>query len=224
MRQRNAASLSHEERYTWSVFHAATCLITAASRIELAIDLIRRSPSGLLRGRHQVRRDVWLDYHLSHFASSLVSLQDATILLIAEVYQLGLAPRYCTLDVLASHRHVRATAAVKALKALDKVGAPHRTRRNVYLHRAEEAGLGLYVGEECAHNVQGLALINSSSAKSSESLDDERYAWRVLLRLALPQVKAARHEAVAATTRVLDALSKEYTLRADALRQLSGNA
>jgi hypothetical protein len=218
-RSRNRRAMRPVEVYAWRVFHAAFNVQRVADRLEIAKSLLGRAPTFLRHGRRKIRRDVWIDYHLSQLSAAMVSLQDCLQILTAEVVDLGVAARHCTSQLVLSHRYIQGTAVAKAIKALDREVENHRSRRNRHLHQGSEATLGEYVETEMESYLQGLALLNASKPRD-QWLNTERTGWRALLKIARPQVDDACAKSILATRACLDALLPEVERRLTVLDRI----
>ncbi|MCX6120977.1 MAG: Cthe_2314 family HEPN domain-containing protein [Ignavibacteriales bacterium] len=147
-RRTNRSRLNQGELYVTDVFNNASNLIKVFDRIRYSQYLINRSPKGFLTKDNSNGRRDWTDYHFFVYTTSMASILDCMLMLSAEVYELGLSPRFCTFEIITQHKWIAGSDLVKSLRQLRKTLDPHISRRHRFLHRGEESGFVDLVDEE----------------------------------------------------------------------------
>jgi len=214
----NRASMSISERYTWSVLGVMFAFHRVIERERAARTLILVSPARLRGTSGKLDRADWIEYHLSAHAVALTSLSDLCLHLTNRVYQLGLAPRYCKLDVITSNASISRTPIAKKLRALEKVLGDQKQRRNRYLHQGDEADIGSFTDAGFALDLKGLSVVQRVQP-SPEIANILRQGWRWILRDLKPVLDAAAEAATEAVLPCFDAVHPRFTLTLAALQR-----
>jgi hypothetical protein len=167
-------------------------------------------------------RSDWVKYHLGYFTVSLASLVDVALRLTAHVYQLGLAQRWCTMEVVTSHERVRHGVTAKALRAVDAALQRFKERRNRHLHWGEDADPGELTDPEFFLNLGMITFVHAISPLKRIDAEWLREAWQEALGALRPVLVKAQQEAATALDRVLTALEPRYEVTTRALDALTG--
>ena len=133
--------ITPEFAYHNSVFHYASNLIGAISRMEEVPIYLRRFPNSKFYNEHGITLHKWVNYHYSNYLVVIVSLYDIALLLTNAIFVLGIDPRCCNEKRVAKNRFVRKT---KVKGALDKLGVAvddYREPRQLYVHRGRVPSL-----------------------------------------------------------------------------------
>ena len=181
---------SPSEEYLMNVFQRATSLTDIFSRLTQASYLLSRSPRSIRMHGMKMNRNEWVEYHFFIYSTSLVSLLDCSLILIAEVYQLGLLPRHCTYDIISNHATIRGSKLSKILKKLKKELISTTDRRHRILHRGESPDLGELTDALSFLQLRVMTLINATD-DSMINKNDISHLWRVLFKEVRPRLNIA---------------------------------
>lgn len=134
--------LYSHELVTVNVFRGATRMLSSIERLLEVPFYITRFPNNSAFTKAGITRVKWIRYHYSMFTITAVTVADTSLLLSAEVFDLGLEPRDCSERSITKNRHIRGKSTEKALRELHKLAQPYRETRNAVVHHGEEADLG----------------------------------------------------------------------------------
>jgi hypothetical protein len=189
--QKNNRSLfTPSEEYLMNVFQRATSLADIFSRLSQSVYLLSRSPKSIRMHGMKMNRNEWVEYHFFIYSTSLVSLLDCSLILIAEVYKLGLLPRHCTFDIITNHATIRGSKLSKILKKLRKELTSTTDRRHRILHRGESPDLGELTDALSFLQLRVMTVINATD-DSMINKNNLSYIWRVLFKEVRPQLNIA---------------------------------
>ncbi len=211
-------ALTPAQRYDLNVHRRLTAILSVFERLDYASLFVRTFPIGSA-AKKRVRRDFWVDYHFGYYTITLPSLVDLSLLLIATVYQLGLADRHCRYDVIREHGMLVGTSVPQKLAELAAVLKSITTRRNLHLHRGQLADIAEVGETEFLENLKMMTFVNEAghpmvSAKWLSA------AWREAMRSITPILDDERQKVVDAVLAVLNSTMPEYKSRSDALRKM----
>jgi hypothetical protein len=183
--------------------------VRAFDRLDLASYLLYRSPTSLGTLSRPVIRNEWTEYHFTAFTSALATVGDCCLLLVADVYDLGLPPKQCTLEAITTNRWVRNSAAAKALRLLHRKLQEHRERRNRYLHRGDEADFGELTSSQHLDDLRMVTWLHSLKDLSIEPRLLQ-VLWKFELTDLRPLLTAATTECVDKTVAILSSLERPF--------------
>lgn len=90
-----------------------------------------------------ISREQWIRITLDVLLSRLTSIRDCIFLLIAEVFELGLAPKSTSRSQLKTNPGILSVPSLADLiEDIANIGRSFRDERDVHLHRGEERSLG----------------------------------------------------------------------------------
>jgi hypothetical protein len=218
-RESNRTSMTQAGHYRHLVMWRTINLLGMFERLERARYLLLRSPPATRSRTTRLDRADWTQYHFWVFTACLPAITDCCLLLTANVYQLGIPPRFCTFDLVTSHDWLKGTGTSRALKSLRKGLEDHTQRRHRYLHRGEAPDIGELTDPEWLMDLRQLTFLHSVG----EGSVDKRLltgAWRVTLRELRPVLGAAESSALDGTEGVLKVLLPQFERRAQLLGQM----
>lgn len=127
--------ITPEIAYHNSVFHYASNLIDAISRMEEVPIYLRRFPTSKYFNENGITLHKWINYHYSSYLVVVVSLYDIALLLTNAVFALGINPRFCNKKKVAKNEFVRKTEVKMCLDKLSEAIDDYRETRHLYVHR-----------------------------------------------------------------------------------------
>ena len=216
----NRDRMSVSDRYENRVLQRTFGLLNTVRALEDAQRMIRVFPAQVGRGRDAVSRDRWVDYHYGYFTVSLASIPDVAVLLTATVFQLGIAPKHCTANIVVSSESIKGTPVVTALRALGRSVQEVKERRNRHVHRGEHAEVDGLSSDTLLRDLKTMTFLQSIRP----TLVDRnlmRDAWREAVKEFTPRLEEESKQVGEAISVVLDALLAEFTSRSDLLRKLA---
>jgi hypothetical protein len=212
----NRAHATQSQRYHYDVFSRAQNLIRVFDRLDRSASLLFSTPGFHGRRKQPLTRNDWTEYHFSVFTTALASVVDTSLLLIAEVYQLGFPPRQCTMPSVTENRWVTGSTTA-AIRSLEKKLQQHRQRRNRYLHWGDEADFGDLTNSEFLQDLRTITWLHSLG-KLDVDKKDLRLVWQGELENLKPKVSGAIDDALAGTQGVLTAIEKPLRDRGTLLK------
>lgn len=215
----NRKRMSHAERYVVDVMYPWIAVTNVANRIETAERLLYLSPRSFRNPPASVDRDDWTEYHFTALTVAFGSVLDVGLILSSKVFELGLAPRHITLDVLSNHASVGTGPVRTALRSLDKFLERHRERRNRIVHRGERADFGELTDEEFIGTLRSLTFLNRVGPKAVASSELSGW-WRHALAELQPVLAASSDGAAKELERLMDALLPQLEMRLKAYGNL----
>ena len=139
-----------EDSYEFRVGRRVQALMGRLDRLRESLVMLQINPGADVLKRLEVSRAGWIEYHYAVYAVNLASLGDLSVLLTADAFELGIAKRHATADVVKSAPRIRKSSAKFALDGLETAIRSHRETRNLYIHRGESfdldkvSGTGLF--------------------------------------------------------------------------------
>jgi hypothetical protein len=215
-RENNRASLSPSDHYLMQVFDRTNNLMHVINRLRRARYLLGRSPRPYNIRALSFNRGDWSDYHFFVYTTSLASVLDCALLLIATVFRLGLPPRYCTFDLITQHHRLAASNLPKHLRSLKKSLWHHIQRRHRYLHRGEESNIGELTDPDAFLYLRAATLV-ADAFHHEFAYDGEIPApilsnwWRLEFRQLRPLLEQSERDVFAKVSQVLDSLQPEVS-------------
>lgn len=155
-RVKNPAQLTQHEKYHWQVFLYLANILGAVERLNDIQTYIDRFPTPRTYEKSGITQDKWIKYHYANFVSTIITIYDTSLLLVNELFLLGLDPRECNERTIARNSHVRHTRVGEILKELDNVTQEYRKPRNMQVHRGEDPKIGILQYHEMASLLQSI--------------------------------------------------------------------
>jgi hypothetical protein len=143
-RQSSRARLSPYQIYKVDVFHRLSNLVRVYNRLLNSRYLLRRTPNYSSSKSIRITRNDWTDYNFYVYTTSLASIADCLLLLIAQVCILNIPDKRCTLKRVFANPGLKHSKIKKTFFTLNDRLEHHILRRHRYLHRGEESSLEDY--------------------------------------------------------------------------------
>ena len=205
-RAKNPPEINWREYYHWCVFQYSANLIGAIDKLNDIQTYIGRFPSPRTYERKGITQDTWIKYHYGNYVSTMVTIYDTSLLLVNEVFLLGLDPRDCKERTVAKNSKVINTAAGNALAGLNKVTQQYRYPRNIQQHRGEQPEIGILQVHEALSNLQ-----RAGEHFMDKNKLDELY---VLARSAITaDLEIRTQQVVNVLSQLFDSLIAQYDLQ-----------
>jgi hypothetical protein len=151
-------TLTAADSYNLDVFDATGAVIQSFDLLERSRNFARSIPSAnYLRGL-KINRHDWLEYHISTFLITLVTIGDETVLLVNDVLRLGIDSRHCRAVAVKSNKWVKDTSLPTHLDAIENLIRPHRKTRNRLVHGGKVPSLGSFVKSGNLDQLKGFSL------------------------------------------------------------------
>jgi hypothetical protein len=206
----NQERMTPHARYVTGVFRRTIALFRTVDVLLDARRMLTVFPSSLSRAPGAISRDRWVDYHYGYFTVSLASLPDIALVLTASVFNLGVAPKHCTVDVITSHARIKGTPVVTAIRGVAKSVAQAKERRNLHVHRGDHADVESAVGDRFLRDLKMVTLVQSIE----KNLVDAKFlaeGWREARRALEPVLEQEMLRVTSAILPLLEELLPEYT-------------
>jgi hypothetical protein len=136
--------LSCSDSYNLEIFGMAGALSQSFELLERSRNLIISIPSGKYLEGQNINHYDWIEYHISTFLVTFVTVRDEVLQLVNSVFCLGIDPRHCSVAVVTTNKWVMDTTIPKHLKAIENVISSHRTTRNLLVHRGKTPSLNIW--------------------------------------------------------------------------------
>ncbi len=206
------------EHHSINTFRGMIAIISTFERISHTLYYITDFRSSKKRMSAKINHHTWMEYHLSHYLSSVASIPDLCLILINYVYALGTPFQQCKEPVIIGNGNVSINVK-DSYKALCKTLKDSRDLRNRDLHRAERPDIGELL-KDPTYEIAELQLILGDTAEILDEellsyyLRDSNKSLKTLLRIESQSIL----EAVQA---LWTELHIDYTHKNDFLRELS---
>jgi hypothetical protein len=124
--------LSPQEAYTQKCFLLLASLLTVCSQLDHTVQLLSgyrasQTPDNYSRLDHIV-------YHLENHLIRVVMVPDRVLLLVNDVFRIGLPEKECKQSTVIDNLRVRNTPVRDYYRELEKYIQPYRTQRNIIVH------------------------------------------------------------------------------------------
>jgi hypothetical protein len=222
-RSENRARMDAAARYETDVLRPTCGLASTLQVLDDSRRMIGVFPSQLGRGNAKISRERWVDYHYGYFTVSLASLCDIGIILVATVVQFGIAPKYCSADLVISHDAIRGTNIAPSLRQLVKSVRTVKERRNLHVHRAEHADVAHLDPDTFIRDLKSMSFVQTLDPSFTESRVLQKY-WRAAAQKIRPRLDAEVEGAETAIVGLFDVLLPVFIRRSDTLRRFRRNS
>ena len=124
------------EEYNTNVFKCCLNIVKTIDRIWAISVFISAFPTPNRYAKFGIKKVDWINYHNANFAIAKVSLNDMVLLLLNQVFELGLKPQNCKTETVIENKWIKNLPKVTtAFKALEKATQDSRNPKNLYIHR-----------------------------------------------------------------------------------------
>ncbi len=127
--------MTETQTYDYSVFKKASAILECLYHLHDIPKFIRRFPSPRTYEKEGISQYRWIEYHYSFYVITIMSVYDTALLLVNAAFRLGNPDRICRRNLIVENEWVKHSGVDGKLAALDDVVDPHRSERNLYVHR-----------------------------------------------------------------------------------------
>lgn len=128
---------SIKDEYSEKIFKIAMNIVNAYKQLEFIPIFIRRFPLAKFYSENGINHPQYLQYHYENHFLKISTIFDLSVILVGEIYRLGIPARLTSLNQLQSNYHTKNSLSVKVLKQFDKNIQGIKTIRNSIIHRAD---------------------------------------------------------------------------------------
>lgn len=158
--------------YASEVIEAVEPIFATLDRVTSTLTFLRGFPNARSYVRQGITRDKWMEYHYAYFVVAYSSFRDLSLLLINQVFRLGLAARSCSRDAILTNEWVKNTKVPAAVKAIDKLAGQHQEIRNLHVHRGKTPDLAAVLESEHFRHLRLISFVSQNDPSfASESRD-----------------------------------------------------
>ena len=165
---RDPVQMTEEQTYHQSVFSKASAVLDCLYQTHDILKFIRRFPSPRTYEKEGISQYRWLEYHYSFYVITLVSLYDTALILVNAIFRLGNPDKICRHRLIVENEWVRNSGVDTTLSRLDSLVRPHRTKRNLYIHRRTAPELGRAFSSEYLDDLKLISLANLFGAQRAD--------------------------------------------------------
>ncbi len=151
-------TLTAANSYNLDVFGVTGALIQSFDLLERSRNFARFIPAANYLKVLGINRHDWLEYHISTFLITLVTIGDEAVLLVNEVVSLGIDPKHCRAVAVKSNKWVKDTPIPTRLDAIEKLIGPHKKTRNRLVHGGKVPSLNGLVRSSNLDQLKGFSL------------------------------------------------------------------
>lgn len=126
---------SEKELFQDDLFARVFEIIDRLTLLDLCPGLIISAPKDKIWKRKDVYRSTYINYNLESYLINLTGSFDRCLLLVNELYDLGLAEKHVKYKILRSNKHLQNKRPMKMLSKIFKNIESFRFARNVVVHR-----------------------------------------------------------------------------------------
>jgi hypothetical protein len=157
----------------------------------------------------------WIEYHVSLFLITFVSIRDEVLLLVNSLFCLGIDPRHCNIFIIKSNKWIKDTTIPKHIESIELVIDSHRKRRNQLVHGGKTPSLNAWFKSANLDQLKAFSLaMQHKPEKISEDLKNKIEAAYVV---AITQINRGLESEIcqlkAAVWQLLNDAHKVYTER-----------
>jgi len=136
-----AKPLTDADSCNLEVFDAISSLNQSFELLERSQSFATLIPSAKYLNGLNINRHDWLEYQVSTFLITFVTVSDQAVLLVNDVFCLGIAPKDCKATVVKNNKWVKDTSIPKQLDAIKKVIERHCKARHLLVHEGKTPSL-----------------------------------------------------------------------------------
>lgn len=146
---------TEQDLYVKLVFQKAINIINTYEQLEFIPVFVRRFPSRNYYNDNGINHPKYLQYHIENHFLKISTILDQSIILVSEVFRLGIPPKLASLNQLKQNRFTKGTEPVKLLRDFEKGIQGIKSVRILITHRGEfsdseidELGMYFFVSEK----------------------------------------------------------------------------
>ena len=151
-------TLTVADSYSLDVFDAISALINSFDLLELCRSFATLTPSEKYLKGLKINRHDWLEYHISTFLITFVTIGDEAVAFVNVVHHLGIDPRDCHAAAVKRNKWVKDTSIPTQLDAIENLIKPHRKNRNHLVHGGKVPSLSSLVKSGNLDQLKGFSL------------------------------------------------------------------
>ena len=149
---------TEKEQYHTSVFKCCYNIYNTIERINAISVYVSEFPTPKKYSKKGINKKDWITYHYANFEMARVSLYDSALLLVNQIFTLGLRPQNCNKETVRKNKWLENSKDITdSIDALEKVTTDSKYTRNLFLHRGILPNLD---------NIDLLEIIERSSSSS----------------------------------------------------------
>lgn len=157
---------------------------------------------------------------MPYFVVSYSSFRDLSLLLINQVFRLGIPPRLCTRDAVLTNDWVKHTSVPTMFKTIENLVGKHQEARNLHVHRGRTPDIAAVLQNDDFRQLTLISLVSQGDplfAEANRDLLMEGLRWTADdLR---GRITGEIANMVTALKKLLDVLKAEYQRK---YRELGG--
>ncbi len=145
---------TEQDVYAKLVFQKSMNIISTFEQLEFIPIFVKRFPIRKYYNDNGINHPKYLQYHIENHYLKISTILDQSIILVSEVFRLGIPPKLTSLNQLQQNRFTKDEKAVKLLKEFQKRIQGIKNMRNLIMHRGEfsdaeidEIGMYYFVSE-----------------------------------------------------------------------------
>lgn len=203
------SALEHQA-YDISVFHAIVAILNSIETLRRVQKFIKNFPSPNKYKKDGISYFMWIEYHYVYFIITLVGILDMALILTNEVFRLGYQEEDCKFGLVTNNLWIKNTPVKKALEKLNKVIKPHKTPRNLYVHRGQSPRIDLLIKSEF---YDLLKFITSTELLTNKSLLNKKisdFGYRNESKKIINYLEEEISKIIQAVSDLFDSLHKKY--------------
>lgn len=125
------------DEYLSNIFKPAVNICNIYEQLEFIPIFISKFPKPKFYENNGINHPKYLQYHVENHFMKISTIFDLLIILVNELYKLGIPPRLSSFQQLVENRHTKNTKLIKLIKKFDKAIQGIKTIRNLIAHRGE---------------------------------------------------------------------------------------
>jgi hypothetical protein len=160
---RGQIELPPHRYYSAEVLEVLKPIYETLDRCRWSAAFVKTFPSADRYEGQGITRNLWIEYHYANFAVAYSSFRDLSLLLINQVFRLGIPPRLVSPESVLSNSWVADTAVPTAVKQVISLAATHQTLRNLYVHRGKIPDVAAILEDEDFRDLSLISFTNQYS-------------------------------------------------------------
>jgi hypothetical protein len=144
-KEKRLEGLPHYDSYNLEIFDMVSPLLRSFELLEHSRNFAVYVPADKYLNGQGINIHDWIEYHVSTFLITCVTVRDEAFLLVNSVFCLGIDPRHCNLNILRKNKWIKDTIIPKHLEAIENAIGTHRNQRNLHVHRGTPPSLNALV-------------------------------------------------------------------------------
>lgn len=127
---------SEKEEYHLNVFKCCSNIQDTLVRINAIAIYTSAFPTTKKYLKQGITKKDWITYHYANYELAKVSIYDMVLLLVNQLFTLGLRPQNCNNDTVRQNKWIKKSKNIAAIiDELEKVTKENRNPKNLFVHR-----------------------------------------------------------------------------------------